>query len=91
MTKEEAIRIIVEEQCMLNDIDIGEEAKLYTAYQMAIEALESQKSGKWLKAYGDHEAFGARPFYRYCSECNELTVWEYNYCPHCGARMGEEE
>lgn len=49
-----------------------------------------RKTGKWLKAYGDHEAFGIRPFYRYCSECNESTVWAYNFCPHCGADMRGE-
>lgn len=48
------------------------------------------RHGKWLKAYGDHEAFGIRPFYRYCSCCNEATVFPYNYCPNCGARMDEE-
>lgn len=54
--------------------------------------IEERKKGKWLKAYGDHEAFGVRPFYRYCSECNESTVWAYNFCPHCGADMrGEQE
>ena len=51
---------------------------------------EPVKHGKWLKAYGDHEAFGIRPFYRYCSCCNESTVFPYNYCPNCGARMDEE-
>ena len=49
------------------------------------------RHGKWLKAYGDHEAFGVRPFYRYCSKCNEATVFPYNYCPNCGARMDEDE
>ncbi len=51
------------------------------------------KHGKWLRAYGDHEAFGVRPFYRYCSECNEATVFPYNYCPNCGSKMdgGEHE
>lgn len=51
---------------------------------------EPVRHGKWLKAYGDHEAFGIRPFYRYCSCCNEATVFPYNYCPNCGARMDAE-
>lgn len=46
-----------------------------------------RKKGKWLKSYADHEAFGIRPFFRYCSECNEATVHAYNYCPNCGADM----
>ena len=62
---------------------------------MVIKNLPSvqpeRKTGQWLKAYGDHEAFGVRPFYRYCSECNESTVWAYNFCPHCGADMRGED
>lgn len=47
------------------------------------------RKGKWLKAYGDHEAFGVRPFYYYCSECNKLTFFPYDFCPNCGCRMEE--
>lgn len=25
-----------------------------------------------------------------CSECNFSASIKYNYCPHCGAKMGEE-
>ena len=45
------------------------------------------KRGKWVKSYADHEAFGIRPFFRYCSECHEATVYPYNFCPNCGADM----
>lgn len=45
------------------------------------------RKGEWIKAYGDHEAFGVRPFYYYCSECNKLTFFPYDFCPNCGARM----
>lgn len=56
-----------------------------------IEDLPSAqpRKGKWLKAYGDHEAFGVRPFYYYCSECNKLTFFPYDFCPNCGCRMEE--
>ena len=46
--------------------------------------------GEWNKSYADHEAFGVRPFFRYCSECHESTVYPYNFCPHCGADMRPE-
>ncbi len=46
-----------------------------------------EKHGQWKKSYADHEAFGVRPFFRYCSECHEATVHQYNYCPNCGAKM----
>lgn len=26
------------------------------------------RHGRWKKSYADHEAFGVRPFFRYCSE-----------------------
>lgn len=47
--------------------------------------------GRWKKSYADHEAFGVRPFFRYCSECHEATVYQYNYCPNCGAKMEGED
>lgn len=47
--------------------------------------------GKWKKHYADHEAFGERPFCRYCSVCNAITVFPYNFCPNCGADMRQEE
>lgn len=45
------------------------------------------KRGKWKKHYGDHEAFGERPFCLYCSVCNAITVLPFNFCPHCGADL----
>lgn len=55
-------------------------------------AEPEQKRGRWLKAYGEHEAMGMRPFYRYCSSCNEAMVFPYKYCPNCGADMrGDSE
>lgn len=26
-----------------------------------------------------------------CSHCGMLSIWEFSYCPGCGARMDEEE
>ena len=54
-------------------------------------AQQERKTGKWCKSYADHEAFGVRPFFRYCSCCNEITVHPYKYCPHCGAMMEEND
>ena len=49
--------------------------------------IEERKKGKWLKGYGDHVACGVRPRYRFCSECNEVTAFQHNFCPNCGADM----
>lgn len=69
----------------------------YSEIQQCMEAVEEQptadpvKHGRWKKAYADHVAFGERPLYRYCSECCEVTVFPYKFCPHCGAYMVDEE
>lgn len=47
----------------------------------------AQRKGVWLKSYADHESFGTRPFFRYCSACNEASVYQYKWCPNCGADM----
>lgn len=66
---------------------------------MAIQALEQEqgqerKKGKWL--HGE-----AYPHHLYCSVCYRtalpndglVDLWglHMNYCPHCGARMEEQE
>ena len=69
----------------------------YDADVFALKGLPSaepeRKKGHWKKSYADHESFGVRPFFRYCSECHESTLYAYNYCPNCGADMrgGEDE
>lgn len=69
------------------------------AYEDLIDILESEPAadvrpvirGKWKKHYADHEAFGERPFCRYCSVCNAITVFQYNFCPNCGADMKKHD
>ncbi len=65
----------------------------YIALQMAIEALEERKTGKWIEKDGwDGDV------YYDCSACSESwitiegTPWDngMNYCPHCGAKMKGE-
>lgn len=68
-----------------------------TEIRECMEAVKEQptvdpvKHGWWKKAYADHVAFGERPLYRYCSECREVTVFPYKFCPHCGAKMDGDE
>ena len=69
--------------CEPNDLD---------AFKDIVGRLPSvqPKHGRWEKAYADHVAFGERPFYRYCSECCEVTFLPYKFCPNCGAYMMDE-
>lgn len=52
------------------------------AIDMAIEALKSRPTGRWIDS---KTAKG----YVVCSSCNKLTAStnrkKYNYCPFCGA------
>ena len=61
--------------------------------EMAIKALENQKTGHW----EEEEMYDGDVAYR-CSECGEeFCLMEgtpidnlYNYCPNCGAKMKGE-
>ena len=65
----------------------------HEAYDMAIEALEEQKTGKWI--YKTTDAY----IQRTCSACGWSERMYYrnrnqdglirNYCPNCGAKMSE--
>ena len=97
MTREEAAKTLTE----LWGVDyryclgtIGVEA-----VDMAVEALHQpeRKKGKWevvSDGYGNGEATAC---ICECSECKD-TIWVYkkadrkwNFCPNCGAEMGEEK
>ena len=41
--------------------------------------------GHWLCVDTDIEQFFL------CNRCKKKEYWESNYCPNCGAKMGEEE
>ena len=28
---------------------------------------------------------------QFCSACDEQSVWKFNYCPNCGAKMVKEQ
>ena len=97
MTREESIKIL---SCRDNrGLPITWQDGFVDAVDTAIEALQEQKTGKWLydKYYLVHV----------CSECDEQALEEYTvnprtldrdydevlseYCPHCGSRMVEIE
>ena len=79
MTREEALKI-------LDTIPtIGEQVD---ALEMAIKALEQQKTGKWLTLENGN------PYWRRCSECDahrRMIDYFEHYCPSCGCKMMQEE
>lgn len=58
-------------------------------FDMAIEALQEQKTGKWLTEpiyLGD-----LYKDYLWCSECQTGLKLRTKYCPFCGAKMEGEK
>lgn len=91
MTKDEAVEILKHCGAEPHCVDYYHWNCTYCnqriAQNMAIEALKT-KPGHW--ANGGIE-------YCYCSECGtfyEKTLVDqigFDYCPHCGAKMGERK
>ena len=89
MTKEQAIEILKYRTDLGYGIVLehGETSDIEKALDMAIQALEERKQGKWID----------RPLFSKCSICGcEVSMCErksqgYKYCPKCGAdiRGGE--
>lgn len=57
---------------------------------MAIEALEEQKTGEWTREWLPSTNGGCYEVFR-CSECEQAFNWRMKYCGNCGARMEGEE
>lgn len=90
MTKEEAIKRL--ESIVIRDA-LQED---YDALDMAIEALEEQKTGHWIK-YGiprcgeQHYKCTSCGYYINLGQWGELYTKEFKYCPNCGTRMKSED
>lgn len=79
MTNQEAIKY-------LKPLHTYGETKLNEAAYIAIEALQAQKTGHWIKKI----ILSTLGYYECeCSECGRM--WQYregwNYCPNCGCKM----
>ena len=59
------------------------------ALEMAMKSLEGGPTAHWINYKDEHQ----------CSNCREFVIaepnaWEddmFEYCPHCGAKMGESD
>ena len=41
------------------------------------------RHGKWIDGKCGH--------YKICSECKQIADFDFDYCPHCGAKMGGKD
>lgn len=87
MTRQEAVWHanhvfnIVIERC-INAQNLKDAREFDEAKQIVIEALQQEpKRGEWLDAREED------PCWFICSECKTMVDADYNYCPHCGAKM----
>ena len=93
MTKEEAITILSwmpENFNMLGSGCVGERE----AIKMAIEALSADAvDGEWVFVHNESEIFAGEYFCSICGKRAEVDLYgEWilsNYCPSCGAYLGE--
>ena len=105
MTREEAIDKL---KRWRRDVDDEKEYPEYSegwfykddeiAFDMAIEALEERKTGKWIPYNWDKEDWlrsDGTPVFMLCSECNAMIVnnfaFRWNFCPECGCKMEVEK
>lgn len=76
-------------------VDYGEEGAIYGMFWSGIEyeideqPTVKQKTGKWIRK-------GMSINCSVCKKCSwslcfEDTVRQFNYCPHCGAKMEVQE
>ena len=55
---------------------------LKECYEVLPSVNPQEKTGHWI--YKTMEG-------QFCSICGEQSVWKFNYCPNCGAKMVEEQ
>ena len=58
--------------------------------QLSREDVESVVYGHWIGINPKKDVEGWIEYDYKCSACDEISLEEYNYCPHCGAKMKEK-
>ena len=52
--------------------------------------IEERKNGKWYRAVlASTSGYGTMVMYQ-CSNCENMAISDYHYCPNCGAKMEEK-
>ena len=95
---------LISRQEVLNKLNKLDQQELYLPCyfkEYVIDKVSNipQKTGHWIDVSGDVPIYNAGGFTEKrkigvkCSNCQRLNTWcEFDYCPHCGAKMeGEAE
>ena len=99
MTKEEAIKTLKENVCLIcayGGKNIDECDIRYCdnreAFNIAIEALENQKTGHWIDVTNGRGGHKCDNCHDYAPSYQSGVEYLAKYCPNCGAKMeGERE
>lgn len=97
MTKKDAIDIIKSECYVFNPLNFDRSTMVNTALDMAVKALEQEpKTGHWITKIKSDLRGDMWPTNPKCSECGgepyySNTIYNYKFCPYCGAKMAENE
>ena len=97
MTREEAINNLNMISVAFVEPVTKEQRKLIDdTFDMAIQALEQPKTGRWMKP--PQAVMCCEGYMWYCDKCEHQVYQDSsrpypseNYCPNCGARMESEE
>ena len=93
MTNREAIETLKENVCLIcayGGKNIDECDIRYCdnreAFNIAIKALENQKTGRWIRK-NDICTSRVQLYQFECSNCREINTFRGKYCPNCGVKM----
>lgn len=91
MTNQEAISRIKDHK-IVHKMNEPRAIYISEALDMAIESLENQKTGHWIRLIEDYPDCDLE--FKGCSVCRthypNLAVRQFRYCPNCGAKMEGE-
>ena len=94
MTNQEVINIIEDvsvntncDNCFYKYDNTCEDCRVETALNIAIEALENQKTGHWIDVTNGRGGHKCDNCHEYAPSYQSGDEYLTKYCPNCGAKM----